>query len=70
MFVFLASILVKREKKIYLELWWPVHSSVLFIYLEEKQTTDEKTMLKILSHFTERGTYQKGLYDLCTAFLV
>lgn len=70
MFVFSASILLMREKNIYLELWWPVHSSALLIYLEEKQTTDEKTMLKILSHFKKKGTYQKGLCDLCTAFLI
>lgn len=70
MFVFLASISLMWERNIYLELWWPVHSSVLFIYLEEKQTTGEKTMLKVLSHFKEKDTYQKGLCDLCTAFLI
>lgn len=70
MFVFLASISLMWERNIYLELWWPVHSSVLFIYLEEKQTTGEKTMLKVLSHSKEKDTYQKGLCDLCTAFLI
>lgn len=69
MFVFLASILPIREKNIYLELWWPVHSGVLFIYLEEKQITDEKTMLKILGDFKEKGTYHKGLCNLYTAFV-
>lgn len=69
MFVFLASILLMREKKIYMELWWPVHSGVLFIYLEEKQITDEKTMLKILGYFKEKSIYHKGLCNLYTAFV-